>query len=116
MAEHVPLKSAVTGALRLPAANDTSSPKVIEDYLGVKQIKNRATNNYMAIEHVQDYVESIAIQDTWESARWTLENAPTAGYTIIRSVWHNTEILNVENLRGYAQHATSPQAGIARSG
>ncbi|KPV49238.1 hypothetical protein SE17_33765, partial [Kouleothrix aurantiaca] len=91
-----------------PAASDTSSHWVIEDYLGVKRIKNRATNNYMAIEHVQDYVESIAIQDTWESARWTLENAPTAGYTIIRSVWHNTEILNVENLRGYAQHTNIP--------
>ena len=91
-----------------PAASDTSSHWVIEDYLGVKRIKNRASNNYMAIEHVQDYVESIAIQDTWESARWTLENAPTAGYTIIRSVWHNTEILNVENLRGYAQHTNIP--------
>ncbi len=91
-----------------PAAGDTSSHWLIEDFQGNKRIKNRATGNYMAIEHQQDYVESIAVQDTWMSPRWTLENAPTAGYTIIRNVWHNTEIVNVENLRGYAQHTNIP--------
>ncbi len=87
-----------------PAASDTSSHWLIEDFAGSKRIKNRATGNYMAIENQQAYVESIAIQDTWESPRWTLANAPTAGYTTIRNVWHNAEILHVENLLGYAQH------------
>lgn len=87
-----------------PAASDTSSHWLIEDFQGSKRIKNRATGNYMAIEHLYDYVESIAIQDTWMSSRWTLENAPTAGYTIFRNVWHTWQVMHVENLRGYAQY------------
>ncbi|MBV9791648.1 MAG: hypothetical protein JOZ51_25855 [Chloroflexi bacterium] len=86
-----------------PAASDTSSHWVLEDFAGSTRIKNRATGNYMAIEHLQEYVEAIAIQDSWESARWTIQDAPTPGYKIIRSVWHNGKILHIENLRGYAQ-------------
>lgn len=91
-----------------PAASDTSSQWVIEDFLGAKRIKNRATGNYMSIEHQQDYIESIAVGDAWESARWTLESAPTSGYTVIRNYWHNGDIINIENLRGYAQHSSIP--------
>ncbi|HEU4322594.1 MAG TPA: carbohydrate-binding protein, partial [Roseiflexaceae bacterium] len=91
-----------------PAASDTASHWLIEDFQGAKRIKNRATGHYMAIENQQDYVESIPVQDAWESARWTVESAPAPGYSIIRNVWHNAEILHVENLRGYAQHTNIP--------
>ena len=87
-----------------PAASDTSSHWLIEDFQGSKRIKNRATANYMAIEHLYDAVESIPVQDTWLSARWTIEDAPAAGYKVIRSAWRTWEALHIENLHGYAQH------------
>jgi hypothetical protein len=37
-----------------PATSDTTSHWLIEDFQGSKRIKNRATGNYMAIEHLQD--------------------------------------------------------------
>src|SRR5438067_13916405 len=58
----------------------------------------------MSIEHLSGYVESIPISDAWMSPRWTLESAPTAGYTIIRNVWQNTNIIHTQNLLGYAQY------------
>src|SRR5947199_399039 len=87
-----------------PASTDTTSHWLIEDYAGSKRIKNRATGNYMSIEHLSGYVESIPISDVWMSARWTVENAPTPGYTIIRNVWQNTNIVHIQNLQGYAQY------------
>ncbi|MBV9787689.1 MAG: discoidin domain-containing protein, partial [Chloroflexi bacterium] len=92
-----------------PAASDTSSHWVLEAYAGSTRIKNRATGNYMAIENLQDYVEAIAIQDAWESARWTVSDAPTGGgYKIIRNVWNNWKVIHIENLRGYAQTGDIP--------
>ncbi len=91
-----------------PAASDQASHWLIEDFQGSKRIKNQATGNYLAIEHLYDYVESIPAQDSWMSARWAFENAPTPGYTIIRSVQHNREVMHIQNLRGYAQHGTIP--------
>src|SRR5947199_221063 len=87
-----------------PASTDTTSHWLIEDYAGSKRIKNRATGNYMSIEHLSGYVESIPISDAWMSPRWTVENAPTPGYTIIRNVWQNTNIVHIQNLQGYAQY------------
>lgn len=87
-----------------PAVSDTSSQWLIEDFEGSKRIKNRATGNYMAIEHLYDYVESIAADSSWMSARWTIEDAPAAGYKVIRNVWHTWQVLHMENLRGYAQY------------
>ncbi|TMB45243.1 MAG: hypothetical protein E6J55_06640 [Deltaproteobacteria bacterium] len=91
-----------------PASTDTTSHWLIEDYAGSKRIKNRATGNYMSIEHLSGYVESIPISDAWMSPRWTLESAPTAGYTIIRNVWQNTNIIHTQNLLGYAQYGNVP--------
>ncbi|HEY0734849.1 MAG TPA: CARDB domain-containing protein [Herpetosiphonaceae bacterium] len=92
-----------------PAASDTSAHWVLEAYAGSTRIKNRASGNYMAIEHLYDYVEAIAIQDTWESARWTVSDAPSGGgYKIIRNVWNNWKVLHIENLRGYAQTGDIP--------
>lgn len=91
-----------------PAASDTSSHWVLEAYAGSTRIKNRATGHYMAIEHLYDYVEAITIQDTWESARWTVQDAPTPGYKIIRNVWNNWKVMHIENLRGYAQTGDIP--------
>lgn len=87
-----------------PAADDLASQWLIEDVKSGKRIRNRATGNYMTIQHLQGYVESIPVQDSWASARWTLELAPTAGYTVIRSVWHNWEVVHVKDLRGFAQY------------
>lgn len=91
-----------------PSAGDLTSHWLLETSAGSTRIKNRSTGHYMAIEHLYDYVEAIAIQDTWESARWTIQDAPTPGYKIIRSVWNNWKVLHIENLRGYAQTGDIP--------
>jgi hypothetical protein len=87
-----------------PPAGDLAAQWLIEDVQGSKRIRNRATGNYMAIEHLRGYIESIPVQDAWDSARWTVEDAPTAGYKILRSSWRSREAIHIENLRGYAEY------------
>jgi Pectate lyase superfamily protein len=69
---------------------------IIEDYQGSKRLQNVATGNYMAIENLKDYVETLSIQPEWMSPRWTFNGDPASGAIVIRNVWHNWEVLYVE--------------------
>lgn len=69
---------------------------IIEDYQGSKRIKNLATDNYISIEHLKDYVEAISVEAVWMSPRWTFVTDPATGPTVIRNVWHNWEVLYTE--------------------
>ncbi len=69
---------------------------VIEDYQDSKRIWNRASGNYLSIEHLKDFVEVIPVEPTWLSPRWTLEMEPASGSIVLRNVWHNWQVLYVE--------------------
>ena len=88
----------------MPDVTDTSSQWAIENYSGHQRIRNRATGNYMAIEGLLAYVQSISVCDPCGSYQWDVQDAPDAGYKIIRNVWHPWQIINVEGQTGYAQY------------
>src|SRR5258706_21626 len=64
----------------------------------------------MAIENLMAYVESIPTCDACASSQWDIQDAPDAGYKIIRSVWHPWQVINVEHLTGYAEYGDIPVA------
>jgi hypothetical protein len=76
-----------------PALSDPAAQWVEEDYPTFKRFRNQATGDYLSIEHLLADVEAIPVQPTWESPRWTFDSDPTAGPTLIRSVWHNWQVL-----------------------
>ncbi|MGB8981232.1 MAG: glycosyl hydrolase family 28-related protein [Anaerolineales bacterium] len=80
-------------------ASDESSHWTMEDYQGSKRFQNRASSNYLSIEHLQPYVEVIPIYPDWMSPRWTLDGDPSQGSVAIRNVWHNWQFLYVEDGR-----------------
>jgi len=77
--------------------SDIASHWVIEDYQGSKRLWNRATGNYLSIEHLKDFVEVIPIEPVWMSPRWTFEIDSTHETVVLRNVWHNWQVLYVEN-------------------
>ncbi|MBN2388575.1 MAG: hypothetical protein JXB85_16280 [Anaerolineales bacterium] len=79
----------------LPASNP-SSLWVVEDYQGSLRLQNRASSNYLSIEHLEEYVEIIPIFPEWMSPRWTFEGDVGQGAIVIRNVWHNWQLLYVE--------------------
>ena len=100
----VHLKNAATGtylaeidgvAVLLADAHDETAVWVIEDYQGSKRIRNQASGNYLAIENLQEYVEVIPIVADWMSPRWTIEGEPAEGEIVLRNVWHNWQVLYV---------------------
>ena len=93
-----------------PAATDALSHWVIENYAGHQRIKNRATGNYMNIENLLAYVQSMQICDPCTSGQWDVQDAPDAGYKIFRSVYHPWEIIDVEHQTGYAEY--SPDSDV----
>lgn len=83
------------GQARLAArpASDAASQWAVEDYQGAKRIQNRASGNFLSIEHLKEYVEVIPVEAVWMSPRWTLQTDPASGAVIVRNVWHNWQIL-----------------------
>src|SRR5258706_1266370 len=59
----------------------------------------------MAIENLLAYVQSIQVCSECTSGQWDVQDAPDAGYKIIRSVWHPWQVINVEGLTGYAEYS-----------
>jgi hypothetical protein len=108
-ASYVRLKNAKSGAYLYDAdghaqlaelsPSDPAFEWAIEDYQGSKRIWNRASGNYLSIEHLQPYVEIIPIYPEWMSPRWTFETDKTTGSFILRNVWHNWQILYVKDGR-----------------
>src|SRR5262245_13920441 len=104
---YVHLKNAASGTYLYAAAGQaklaelsTSDPAfdwTIEDYEGSQRIQNRASGNYLSIEHLQAYVEVIPIEPVWMSPRWTFETDAATGSVVLRNVWHNWQILYVKD-------------------
>ena len=80
----------------VPAA-DPRAQWAIEDYQGSKRIRNLASGNYLSIEHLQPFVEVIPIEPVWQSPRWTFATDAASGATVIRNVWHNWQVLFIQN-------------------
>ena len=87
-----------------PDPADPAAQWVQEDYPTFKRFRNQATGDYLAIEHLLADVEAIPVQPTWESARWTLDSDPANGPTLIRSVWHNWEVLLADDTGDALRH------------
>jgi hypothetical protein len=99
--------------LGTPDQVDPSAQWSLEDYQGSTRIRNRATGDYLAIEHQKDFVEVIAVEPVWMSPRWTLISDTSTGTTIIRNVWHNWEELFSEgdSLR-HGRPPANPKAAL----
>jgi len=91
-----------------PEVSDPASHWLIEDYQGSKRIKNIASGNYIAIEHMKGFTEAIPVEDVWTSPRWTFDSDPAKGLTLIRNVWHNWEVLYTLASNNVVQHGRPP--------
>lgn len=91
------------------SAADESSHWIIEDYQGAKRLQNAASGNYLSIENLKEYVEVIPIFAEWMSPRWVFEGDPSQGALVIRSVWHNWQVLYVED--GLVRYERVPTTG-----
>ena len=86
-----------SGQAKLGDISDDSSLWLMEDYQGAKRFQNKASGNYLSIENLKPYVEVITIYPAWMSPRWVLDDDPSQGSVAIRNVWHNWQILYVED-------------------
>lgn len=87
-----------------PAATDNSYQWSLENVSGgYVEIKNRATGEYINIEHALDYVEVSTRSAGTLSSRWAMENTGD-GYVRIRNAGPSNDYIHIENLKGYAQH------------
>jgi len=85
------------GQAELGDVSDDSSLWVVEDYQGGKRLQNKASGNYLSIEHLKPYVEVIPIFPEWMSPRWVFDGDPAQGSIVIRNVWHNWQVLYVKD-------------------
>ncbi len=85
------------GGAQLGGAPDQSSVWVLEDYQGGKRLRNKASGNYLSIEHLKPYVEVIPVSPEWMSPRWAFDGDPSKGSIVIRNVWHNWQVLYVKD-------------------
>jgi len=85
------------GEAQLGDASDESSFWVLKDYQGGKRLQNKASGNYLSIEHLKPYVEVIPISPEWMSPRWALDGDPSQGSIVIRNIWHNWQVLYVKD-------------------
>ena len=86
-----------SGQAKLGDISDDSSLWLMEDYQGAKRFQNKASGNYLSIENLKPYVEVITIYPAWMSPRWVLDADPSQGSVAIRNVWHNWQVLYVED-------------------
>jgi hypothetical protein len=95
------------GRAQLGDISNASSLWIIEDYQGEKRLQNKASGNYLSIEHLKPYVEVIPIYPEWMSPRWKFDGNPSQGSIVIRNVWHNWQILCIKDGQvGYEQVST----------
>lgn len=85
------------GQAHLGDVSDESSFWVVESRQGANRFQNKTSGNYLSIEHLKQYVEVIPIFPDWMSPRWTFIGDPVQGPIVIRNVWHNWQILYVED-------------------
>jgi hypothetical protein len=78
---------------------------------GYVYLQNRGTGNYMYVENQTGYVQCGAIQTSWWSAMWGIDDAGTgAGWDYIENRWQTSQWVHIQDLPGYAEYA-NPQAG-----
>jgi alpha-glucosidase len=93
------------------AANDNYY-WAVEKAGGYYQFRNKATGNYINIEGLQGYVQSTAVQPSWNSKDWTLESV--SGFYRLRCRWaQHPDYIHIEDFLGYAEHAP---AGTTNAG
>ncbi len=90
------------------AETDPTSQWIVEDYQGSKRFRNVATSHYISIEHLQPYVEALDIYPVWMSPRWTFDSDPAKGPTLLRNVWHNWEVLYVDEASSDVKYGRPP--------
>jgi hypothetical protein len=94
------------GQAKLGDISNESSFWVVEDYQGAKRFQNKASGNYLSIEHLKQYVEVIPIASDWMSPRWIFDSDPAQGSIAIRNVWHNWQELYAED--GLVKYENAP--------
>ncbi len=100
--------------LRAGIAEDGSDLWGIEDYAGSKRLQNQASGNYLAIENLKEFVEVIPIISDWMSPRWTIEGDPAKEAIVFRNVWHNWQVLYVDDNRQVHYERVPTTDDIAR--
>jgi hypothetical protein len=85
------------GQAQLGDLSDETSFWIVEDYQGSKRLKNKASGKYLGIENLKPFVEVIEIYPAWMSPRWSFSGDPAQGSIVIRNVWHNWQILYVQD-------------------
>ncbi|RPI33411.1 MAG: hypothetical protein EHM70_06080 [Chloroflexota bacterium] len=94
---------------------DLSFDWIMEDYQGAVRFKNRSTGTYLSIENLREYVELLPVQPVWMSPRWTFDQDPASGTTIIRNAWHNWEVLYLDTGHEFLRYGRPPaDAGAAQ--
>ncbi|MBB6634426.1 S-layer homology domain-containing protein [Cohnella thailandensis] len=74
-------------------------------------IVNRATGHLITNENVGSYedpLESLALDPTWGSVQWTVEDVDGAEAKVLRSVWKNNVLIHDEDNKGFAQASDIP--------
>lgn len=97
-----------------PAADDTASHWSLEPSTKGTLIVNRATGHLMNVEQTashEDPVMSLALDRTWGSAQWHIEDAPApnADKKVIRNDWKDAWIVHLQDQKGFAQASDLPR-------
>jgi glycosidase len=78
---------------------------------GYVYLQNRGTGNYMHVENQTGYVQCGAIQTSWYSAMWGIDDAGSgAGWDYVENRWQANQWVHIEDLLGHAEYANA-QAG-----
>ena len=94
------------GQVKYNSSNTGNQYRWIQETVnGHIRFKNAATNHYLNIEHLYNYVESTPASDSWYSSYWVLES--DNGTTRLKNEWQGT-YLNLENQSGLAQCTAVP--------
>ena len=71
-------------------------------------LQNRGTGNYMYVENQTGYVQCGAIQTSWYSAMWGIDDAGTGqGWDYIENRWQANQWVHIQDLLGYAEYANA---------
>ncbi|RKP53012.1 hypothetical protein D7Z26_14825 [Cohnella endophytica] len=90
-----------------PAANNAASHWQIATENGKQRIVNRATGNFISIEHLKSYLETTTTPSATNTrAQWTIEKGAEAGTYLIRSeaTGYEDNYIHTEDSQGYAQY------------
>jgi hypothetical protein len=84
-----------------PSPNSGRDLWAFRNYNGHTRIQNKATGEYLHVEHLYDYVEAGWIQPSTWSSYWIIEDV--GGYKRLKNEWQG-KYLHIQNLRGYVEY------------